>query len=96
MLAIRPPKRNGAIVGPTARTGELFITGLSKFFSTMFSLKRPRKAWTRRLHQSERCYEVWYLKWDACVNAVSEWGIGHATGNDADVTVSELAAEVVL
>ncbi len=92
MLAIAA--RTGMrIVGPNSQGLANFHNGAVLNFSTMFIEEPPQAGPVACISQSGAMSVVPY-------GMLRQRGIGvghcHATGNDADVTVSELAAEVVL
>lgn len=92
MLAIA--SRTGMrIVGPNSQGLANFHNGAVLNFSTMFIEEPPQIGPVACISQSGAMSVVPY-------GMLRQRGIGvghcHATGNDADVTVSELAAEVVL
>ncbi|WP_067624239.1 MULTISPECIES: acetate--CoA ligase family protein [unclassified Sulfitobacter] len=92
MLAIAA--RTGMrIVGPNSQGLANFHNGAVLNFSTMFVEEPPQAGPVACISQSGAMSVVPY-------GMLRQRGIGvghcHATGNDADVTVSELAAEVVL
>lgn len=92
MLAIAA--RTGMrIVGPNSQGLANFHNGAVLNFSTMFIEEPPEAGPVACISQSGAMSVVPY-------GMLRQRGIGvghcHATGNDADVTVSELAAEVVL
>lgn len=81
------------IVGPNSQGLANFHNGAILNFSTMFIEEPPQAGPVACISQSGAMSVVPY-------GMLRQRGIGvghcHATGNDADVTVSELAAEVVL
>ena len=81
------------IVGPNSQGMANFHTGAVLNFSTMFVEEPPKAGPVACISQSGAMSVVPY-------GLLRARGIGvghcHATGNDSDVTVSELAAEVVL
>ena len=81
------------IVGPNSQGLANFNTGAILSFSTMFIEEPPQAGPVACISQSGAMSVVPY-------GMLRQRGIGvghcHATGNDADVSVSELAAEVVL
>ncbi|WP_417249438.1 acetate--CoA ligase family protein [Celeribacter sp.] len=81
------------IVGPNSQGLADFNTGAILSFSTMFIEEPPEAGPVACISQSGAMSVVPY-------GLLRQRGIGvghcHATGNDADVSVSELAAEVVL
>lgn len=81
------------IVGPNSQGLADFHTGAILSFSTMFIEEPPEAGPVACISQSGAMSVVPY-------GLLRQRGIGvghcHATGNDADVSVSELAAEVVL
>jgi acyl-CoA synthetase (NDP forming) len=81
------------IIGPNSQGLANFHTGAILNFSTMFIEETPQAGPVACISQSGAMSAVPY-------GLLRQRGIGvghcHATGNDADVTVSELAAEVVL
>ena len=92
MLAIAA--RTGMrVVGPNSQGLANFHNGAILNFSTMFIEEPPKAGPVACISQSGAMSVVPY-------GMLRQRGIGvghcHATGNDADVTVSELAAEVVL
>jgi len=92
MLAIAA-KTGMRIVGPNSQGLANFHNGAVLNFSTMFIEEPPKAGPVACISQSGAMSVVPY-------GMLRQRGIGvghcHATGNDADVTVSELAAEVVL